>query len=355
MTPFFYDCPFEKAMAETLSSVTSEQGVSGSKAFSLPPSKESPPPFHSSIQWGTLEKGYSLDKSLTESKRSFTLELQSISPLSQFPDVDWWNQFQDPYLTEMIQEAFIANQDLRLATLRLEESQGLARQLLGRELPALDFQPNFTRQRNSRNLTSFPISQGTGSGPRIFAPGQTIDIYNVPLKASYDLDLWGKKRLTTQAQQKLSKAFIQDRKAMMIKIAVEVSTAYFNLLKADSQLALLKENLTLQHDRLALIQSKYDAGLVDYTEVDLAQATLKQLEIQFPQYTQQQEVALHQLAVLIGKSPSVLAGFQRGQMESISCGSSVPVGVPSELMERRPDILAAQARLENKKLMTEVS
>jgi NodT family efflux transporter outer membrane factor (OMF) lipoprotein len=304
------------------------------------PKKDPTPTFQSGIQWTELPDG------------------QPTAPLTTsatFPDPQWWQRFQDPHLTRYMEEALADSPDLQLAGQRVAEARHLARQRLGEEFPTVGVQPAFTRQRNSKSLLVPSIAQFERVGPRLFAPGATVNIYNVPLQVNYDLDLWGKHRLTTKAQNKQVVAAQADQQAVFIGLTTEVATAYFNLLKADRLAALQAETIALLKDKRTLVQAQYDAGLIAYDAVDRAQAAVQEAEALLPDFQKQQALFAHQLGILRGKLPVTADQLPRASLDTLPLEDAVPVGVPSQLVARRPDVKAALARLESARLSVSVA
>jgi len=289
-------------------------------------------PFKSAIKWR---------------ESAVTKETSSLVMIDAFPDLNWWEHFQDPILNRYIQEALKTNQDLNLAGLKIQESKALARQQLGVELPQVSFAPSFTRQKNSKNLTVPNQQILSAAGPRLFAPGATTNIYNAPLKVNYEADIWGKNWLKIKSARKLEEASALDRRNSMLQVASEVATAYFNFAKTDYLIDLQKQLVTNRQTTADLTRIRYEGGLIDYTQVDQAENDLLTQENQLLAYQKARSTFISQLAVLTGKSPVNGDSLTHTNFTHLKAPDTVPVGVPSTLLDRRPDILAAFARLES--------
>jgi NodT family efflux transporter outer membrane factor (OMF) lipoprotein len=263
-----------------------------------------------------------------------------------FPHQDWWTQFQDPNLTRLIQEALNQNLSLKQADLRIEESRGLARQALGQEFPTLSLKPGFNRQRNSETLTTPNLGQFAASGPRFFAPGQTVNIYTFPLQASYELDYLGKNRLKTKAAQKTLLSKTAERNATVVMVAGEVSSAYVNLLNADAQIDLAQKRKEAAQTLQSLSQAIQHEGLSSEDAVLEAKIQQADAESQLAQAKLTQALTLNQLAILSGKTPAQVQNMTRTPLNQLQWPQSVEAGVPSQLVLRRPDLMAAQAQFD---------
>lgn len=271
-----------------------------------------------------------------------------------FPDKVWWEQFQDPYLSACIQKAVNANLDLALAHERIEESRALARQSLGRELPQLTLGGNFSRSRSSATTirpsrTGSSASSGSATGSPAsgggFALGQVLNYWSVPLSASYEADLWLKNRDLTRAFNKDAEAATRVFQATHVMLASDVANAYFNLLAADQMIALQKQIVVTAESDLQHAQNRFEAGLTDEENVVLRQGQLTDFKAQLQVYYQTQALALNQLAVLMGQTPYEAVDLKRADLADYPMPYELPTGVPSEMVTRRPDILAAESQL----------
>lgn len=263
----------------------------------------------------------------------------------EFPDEFWWEDFNDATLTNHIRVALDNNYDLKTAALVIDESRELVRESFGHELPVLSINPSYTRQKNSRNLTTPQMSQFIGTGPKLFSPGSSVNILTMPLNASYEADFWKKNRNITKAKKKHYEATQQNYKTLLVLISTEVANAYFNLVKADKLVELQQQEISLNKDQLDIIKSQQEAGLISDIEVVDAEERLAEAEATLPQYLLLQDLFAHQLAVLMGQSTSDAKNIERASLDSIKIPQTVKTGMPSELVSRRPDILASELDL----------
>lgn len=276
---------------------------------------------------------------------------------TSFPDKAWWEHFQDPYLTGYIQKAVQANLTLEVAHERIREARALASQTRGKEFPQLSLAPSFTRSRSSATIiptmrmggNSTPgAASGSGSGGMGggFALGRVINNYSLPLTMSYEADLWLKNRDNTRATNKDLEAVEQDFHAAHVVVVTDVANAYFNLLAADELVNLQKNIIAIAEADLGHAQRRFEAGLVDEEDVVLRQGRLTDFRAALQDCYESQALALNQLALLMGQTPAQVSELPRAEWKQYSVPTEITGGLPSELLARRPDILAAESRLE---------
>ncbi|MDX2086100.1 MAG: efflux transporter outer membrane subunit [Candidatus Melainabacteria bacterium] len=270
-----------------------------------------------------------------------------------FPAKTWWEDFKDPHLTALIQEAILHNHELAMAEQRILQARALTRQSLGQELPQLSLNPSFTRQRNSRNLVAPSQNQFQSAGPRLFAPGSRFNLYNVPLQASYELDLFLKNRDRTRSINQQRIVSENQYQTTRVLISTDIANAYFNLICADELIRLQKNAVVLAKDSLDLEKARYEVGLSSWENVSRAEAHWAQVESELPKYEELKAVALNKIAILSGKTPVQVATLPRESMAVIFKNmdqSVLSVGIPAELLIHRPDVLAAEAELTRAKI-----
>lgn len=294
-------------------------------------------PFQASAEW--LEE---------QNRTSDTLRFTDA-----FPERQWWEQFHDPALSRYIMAGITENHDLQQAAARIAEARALTMVSLGEELPTLMVSPQFMRERLSKNLLISPLMQSSNSASglnnsaanQIFAPGKTINLYSAPLQAGYEVDYLLKNRNKTQAAKQELFAQEQNRHALMLSLESDIAGNYFNLLKADALLNLQQQLIASRQDNLALIQDRYQAGLASLLDVQNAEISRTQAEAALPDYQAQRALASHKLAILLGQTPGQFDPGPYGALSAIDLPASVNSGIPTRLLDRRPDILQAQAEL----------
>ena len=264
-----------------------------------------------------------------------TVELPEAS-VQSLPGVErWWTQFNDPQLNALIEEAFAANLDLGVAMARIEEARaslGVARSFL---FPTVDAYAAADRTRRS-NATEpqFP-------GPL------TTNHYSAGLQASYEVDLSGRIAAGVSAAQSTLLATRYNAEEVRTVLAAQVATTYFTLLALDAELQISRDTLVTREDAVTLQRQRYDAGLIGEYDYKLAQAERASVAASIPPLQRARAQTEAALATLAGRSaravftPVIVRG---GKLES-STVPEVPVGLPSDVLARRPDIRQSEAQL----------
>ena len=260
----------------------------------------------------------------------------------------WWTAFGDPTLDKLVDEALAHNLDLAAAIARVE--YGRAQVLLAQSdlYPTVDLSAGASRTRSTE----------VGSNPLPFGFSPYATNLGVGLQASYELDLWGKYRTATAAakQDLLATEFARET----VRTMVEADTArfYFNLLAADIQLRLLIDTLKLRDESVALQKDRYQAGVIG--EYDLRTAEAERAAVAGDIALARRIVVEFEsaLAVLLGRSPREVFAPTIGRDVELARVTSVPTmpsGVPSDLLVRRPDIQRAEAQLAASNLRIDVA
>jgi multidrug efflux system outer membrane protein len=251
--------------------------------------------------------------------------------------LQWWRGYHDPVLDAMVDEALAHNADLATAIARVDEARADLGIVRADQYPGVTAGVGASRTKISENsATFFP-----GLEPR----------YNdvlASLTATWELDFWGKYRRATEAARADLLAAGFNRDAVRLTLIAEVSRGYFNLRSLDAQIAVTKETIATRLESLALQRKRYEAGVSSELELRQVEAEADAAEALLPFLDNQlarQETAL---SVLLGRSPRALIGAppERGAaIEALSVPPAVPAGLPSELLERRPDLREAEQRM----------
>jgi len=248
-------------------------------------------------------------------------------------DLKWFDVFKDEELQKLVRTAMIHNYDVRVAVARINASRanlGLAR---SEQLPQFEASADLTTTRTSRNGQFGALGQG---GRRSFG--------NVFLNLlTFELDVWGRLRQQTKAARAELRASEEDRKAVLTIVVGDVAGGYFSLLELDSELEIAKRTLATREESLRLIQARQQGGLATALDVRQAQELVYQASKTIPDTERLIEQTENQLSFIAGNSPGpITRGQPLGQQETLP---TVPAGLPSSLLERRPDIRAAEQNL----------
>src|SRR5262245_2503088 len=259
-----------------------------------------------------------------------------IAPTDQtsIGDLKWFEVFKDEELQKLVRTAMSQNYDLRAAVARINAARanlGFAR---SDQFPQVGGGADLTTTRNSRNgqFGASPLGGRTRSIGGFF-----LNLLN------FELDIWGRLRQQTKAARAELRASVEDRKAVMTIVVGDVATGYFSLLELDSELEIAKQTLATRQESLRLIALRQQGGLATALDVRQAEELVYQASQTIPDTERQIAQTENQLSFLLGNNPgSITRGRPLDQQQALP---TVPVGLPSSLLERRPDIRAAEENL----------
>ena len=237
---------------------------------------------------------------------------------------DWWTGFGDPYLNQLIDRAIAENIDIRILAART----GVAR--AGIDQASAGLLPTLT---GGGSTDTFKVS---GS------PQSTK--YSVGAEASWELDIWGKVRKGVDAQQAEYQASEADWRAGYLTLVSQVGTAYFQIRQFDQQTERQRETIERNQEILAIYQGMYQEGLVPNTQVLQQQAELNRLQNDLLELQRLRKLTENSLATLLGMPADTLRVPRAAPRSSVT-PLAVPAGLPSDLLARRPDIIAAEYRV----------
>jgi len=251
-------------------------------------------------------------------------------PQAHVPKGNWWEIFGDEELNRLEAEALEANQDLKAAYARFNQARASADVARAGLFPKLSvsFQP--LEQHDSQNK---PV------GGR---PGQTYDTFTIPFDLSYELDVWGRVRRTLESAKAQAQASADDVEAVKLAIQAEVAADYFTIRALDADKALLLSSIRVFGKSLELVRNRRAGGMVSDLDVAQAETVLMSAEALLPDTALQRAKFEHALAVLAGKNASL---FHVPERPLDQVPFVIPPDLPSELLERRPDIAAAERRM----------
>ncbi len=238
----------------------------------------------------------------------------------------WWELFGDPQLNALEEQVEPANQSLKIAEANFRQAR-LAIQVNRSGLyPQVTVGPSISENRTS------------GNNP-IGAPGSRYADFVLPISVSYDADLWGRIRRTIAAAREQFQASAADLENVKLELESDLAVDYFEAHSLDAEKQLLDDTVVAYQKALELTQNRYNGGIASKVEVEQAQTQLQQTEAQDIDVTAARAQFEHAIAVLIGKVPE---GFTLPVMPLKEAPPAIPVGVPSQLLERRPDVAMAE-------------
>jgi len=246
---------------------------------------------------------------------------------------DWWRAYGDPQLDALEARIGDANQNLKAALARLQQARADTRIARADLFPTLNVGPTVTRTRTSVNSPRYP----TGDEP-------VYNNFDLEADFSYEIDLWGRVRNSVSAAKASEQASAADLAAFDLAIRAELAADYFSLRGADTQQVLLDSTVDAYGKALALTKNLYDGGAAALADVAQAEAQLESARTLAADIRLQRAQTLHAIAVLLGENPSA---FQLTASPLTADYAAPPIdpGLPSTLLQRRPDVAAAERRV----------
>jgi multidrug efflux system outer membrane protein len=253
-------------------------------------------------------------------------------PLDNVPKGSWWLVFEDGELNQLESESVASNQNLKAAIARVNQARAAARVARSDLLPSLSLAPSYARQRFSPN-------QSPSFG------ALTANNFSVPLDLSYEIDLWGRVRRGFESARAEAQATLADYYGVLLGLQADVAQNYFALRSLDAERATVTATVSLRREQVQLVQSRFDAGVGNELDVARAETELATTEADAAALAQRRAQLENALAILVGANPSTfkLAELTNGNWNPPS--PVIPPGLPSELLERRPDVAQAERQL----------
>ena len=242
----------------------------------------------------------------------------------------WWEIFGDAQLNALEEQVTVANQDLKVAEARLREARALIRFNRASEFPTISTSPSISSVRDSVHRPYFLSS--------VSATGDLV----LPFDLSYELDFWGRIRRTVLAAREEAQATAADLETAKLSLHAELAMDYFELRSADAQKQLLDDTVKAYAGALKLTVNRFAGGVAPKSDVAQAQTQLDTTQVRDTDIAVQRAQFEHAIALLIGKPP---AAFSLPPAPSNVQPPNIPVGLPAQLLERRPDIAAAERRV----------
>ena len=259
---------------------------------------------------------------------------QTGRPLDTVPKGNWWAVFNDTNLDALEVRALSANQQLKAAMARVDQARATARVARADLLPGLSLDPSFNRQRYSPNADP--------SYGRL-----TASTFNTPLDLSYEIDLWGRVRRGFEGARAEAQASLANYYNVLLTLQADVAQNYFALRSLDAELATVAGTVALRREQVQLVRSRHEGGVGN--ELDVAQAQTEQAttEAEAAALAHQRDELENAIAILVGENPVTfrLAPLDNGGKFWNPAPPEIPAGLPADLLERRPDIAAAERQL----------
>ncbi|MGD0104976.1 MAG: efflux transporter outer membrane subunit [Rhodopila sp.] len=277
-------------------------------------------------------------------------------PVGEPVDAEWWTLFHDPVLTGLERRVASENLDVRVASVRFSESRaqlGVARASL---FPTLNGNASYVREQasNSGIFAVIPSAAGAtaANGAASNSTGgvrghglQPFDLFQGGFDASWEVDLWGGVRRSVESATASSEAANEAKRSALLSSLAEVARDYIQLRGTQTQLQIARDNVRTARQSLSLTQQRAAGGVTTDLDVANASAQLRSTLAQIPTLEQQEAQLINALSLLLGQPPNALRDELATTAPIPPVPPRVPVGVPSELARRRPDVRQAEAQL----------
>jgi len=254
---------------------------------------------------------------------------KAAEPQDHQPKGKWWEVFNDPQLNALEEQLVISNQNIALAEAQYRQAQALLQGAQAGFYPTVTGSVSKNRGNSVNNLGNVTTSSINTT-------------YNLGLDASWELDIWGKIRRSVESSKASLAASAADLEAARLSAQSQLAISYFQLYVADAQKTSLDNSVKAFQQFLQLTKNRLAAGVASPADVAQAETQLKTTQVQASAKAVQRAQLEHAIAVLLGKPP---ADFSLAKVEKTPTLPDIPAGMPSELLERRPDIAGAERRV----------
>jgi NodT family efflux transporter outer membrane factor (OMF) lipoprotein len=261
------------------------------------------------------------------------------APADNAPKGEWWATFADPELDGLLKRVETSNQTVAASAAAYAEARALVREQRADMFPSIDLDAGATRGKSGSGAASTGTGTGAGSGS---GTGRIANSYQVDIGASWELDVWGRLRRSVQNARATAQASAADLANARLSAQGELASDYWQLRESDAELDLVGRTVEAYQRSLQIAQNRYDARIAAKTDLLQAQAQLYSTQSQFEGLKRQRAQLEHAIAVLVGEAPSTFSLPPAAWNMAVP---DVPAVLPAELLQRRPDIAAAERRV----------
>jgi multidrug efflux system outer membrane protein len=255
---------------------------------------------------------------------------KTATPHDEISKGDWWVVFNDPQLNDLETQAIAANQNLQAAAQRVLQARAQALATRSNLFPSVQ--------------GGFSAGRARTSGTRLVAPGAesvafSANTFSLPIQASYEVDLWGQIRRSVESANALTQMSVANYENVLLQLKSDVASFYIMAHYIDQELVILRNNIDLQQHAVDLARVRHDGGVASGLDVSAAETLLDTTQATYVGLGVQRAQFEHALAVLLGKAP---AEFSLAEQPLQTTPPALPAGLPSDLLERRPDVAAGE-------------
>jgi len=253
-------------------------------------------------------------------------------------DARWWTRFRDPELSSLVDRLAKQNLDLQSAAERIQQSRAERDVAVSQGLPHIDAVGKYTRERESPNGVTSLVEPMPG------APLE-FNLFQPMLTASWELDLFGRVRRAVEAADAQAQSAVEARRGLALSAIAELARDYMQLRQLQREQAFVERNLALSRKRIALVRDRFANGVATTLDIAQAEAQASTIAQDLPTLRAQQVQMINAIGLLLAEPPRSLASELIAPATQPTVPPAVPIGLPGELMRRRPDIRQAEADL----------
>lgn len=272
--------------------------------------------------------------------RSVSAEL----PPAQVIQIEWWTNFNDPYLNELISEAISGNLDLKILSERIREAGISIRQTKAKDMPSANLSSSVRFSHGKWSASDFTTNGSDSDAVDLTSDSESSWEADLGLDVNWELDIWGKNKseiLAAKAAFEESKA---NYRAEYLTLVSEIAQIYFNIRQTDSQLVMTRKFCKDNQDKLSIYKNQYQEGLIPEWKLSRQAAEVRSSEQEMLGLERNRKNLENRIATLLGKPAGEVNIPDTSSLEALKL-VSVPAGLPSDLLSRRPDIIAAEYRV----------
>ena len=255
--------------------------------------------------------------------------------------VEWWKAFDDPTLSSLVERAVAANLDIRLAEARIRQARAARGVAAAGLWPTVNASATYQRSL-SGGARGSGITTATGTRTRDL---DAIDLFQDGLDSAWELDIFGGVRRNIEGTQADLQAAVEDRRDVLVSLIGELGANYINLRGFQQQIAIARKNLEAQEHTAEITRRRHDVGFASGLDVANAMAQVASTRSQIPVLESSARAAIYSLSILVGGEPAALVKELDTEGPIPPTPPEVPVGLPSDLLRRRPDIRRAEAQV----------
>ena len=250
------------------------------------------------------------------------------------PIVQWWKTFNDPVLDSLITRAVESNLDLRVAEARIREARFQSGVVSSELWPSVETSASYSRSRRSQGISIIPPKARLKR-----------NLYQAGFDASWEIDLFGGKRRAIEAARADIDAAVENRRDVLVTLLAEVARNYIEVRGLQRRLEIVRNNVRVQQETIDITRARFEAGLSSELDAVQAEALLATTQSQIPTLESSTKQTIHRIGILLGQKPDALQAELTKGAPIPSAPAMVPVGLPSGLLRRRPDVRRAEWEL----------